>query len=162
MTLRSLRDNGDRITLFCDTYLEDKGRWCATGWEPGYDQMIQYFGLDFEIAQDRERFLSMFECPNCGAAPYTLIWSVNAPGMMRGMGSHDHGPPNPVEMAKLRAEYEHDNAIYTARREAFARAHREAKEAEKVKRKQKRDLESGRDLIGPPNPWAGRKRGRWL
>lgn len=161
MSLRSLRDNGDRITLYCDTYLADKGRFCSTGWEPGFDQMVQYFGLDFEISERRSEFLAMFECPNCGAAPYTLSWGINAPGMMRGMASHDHTPPNPAEMAKFRAEYEHDKAIYEARREAFAQTQREIKETAKAKRKFMRDLEAGRDLIGPPNPRAGRK-GRWL
>lgn len=161
MSLRSLRDNGDRITLFCAAYLADEGRWCAKSWEPGFDQMIQYFGLDFEISEDRARFLSMFECPKCGAPPHSLTWGINAPFMMQDMRSHNHGPPNPVEMAKLRAEYEHDKAIYETRRSDYEKMHRDTKEAAKAKRKQQRDLESGRDLIGPPNPWKHRK-GRWL
>lgn len=159
MSLRSLRDNGDRITLFCAAYLADEGRWCATSWEPGFDQMIQYFGLDFEISEDRARFLSMFECPRCGAPPHSLTWSINAPFMMQDMRSHNHGPPNPSEMARLRAEYEHDSAIYNSRRADYEKMHRDAKEAEKARRKFLRDLETGRQIIGPPNPRAGRKKG---
>ena len=81
--------------------------------------------------------------------------------MMKGMGSHSHGPPDPIEMAKLRAEWENDQAISAMRRADYEKMHRDAKEAAKAKRKQQRDLESGRDLIGPPNPWKHRK-GRWL
>jgi hypothetical protein len=85
MTLRQIRDNGDRIYLHCEAYLGELGRWCNTTWEPGLDQMIQYFGVDFEISSDRKRFLSMFECPSCGAPASTLTYMVNAPGMHRKM-----------------------------------------------------------------------------
>ena len=87
MTLRVMRDNGDIITLHCEAYLSDLGRYCVTAWEPGWDQMIQYFGLDFEIATDRRRFLAMFECPKCGAPAATLTWAINAPGMHRNPAS---------------------------------------------------------------------------
>ena len=90
MTLRQMRDNGDCITLHCHAYLADLGRYCMGNWEPGFEQMIQYFGLDFEIAADRRRFLAMFECPKCGAPAATLTWSINAPGMHRGVESHGH------------------------------------------------------------------------
>lgn len=86
MTLQDMRDNGDSITLHCHEYLPDLGRYCVASWEPGFEQMIQYFGLDFEIAAERKRFLSMFECPQCGAPAATLIWSINAPGMHRNAG----------------------------------------------------------------------------
>ncbi|ODT80588.1 MAG: hypothetical protein ABS76_15535 [Pelagibacterium sp. SCN 64-44] len=157
-----MRDNGDRITLYCDRYLAVKGRNCSTGWEPGFAQMIQYFGLDFEIPSDRARFLSMFECPNCGAVPNTLSWAINARGIISGEGSHDHGPADPVEMAKLRSAYELNRAIYEAQEKEFRRLHDEARAIEKERCKQQRDIESGRDIIGPPSPWRYRKRGRWL
>ncbi len=83
MTLRQMRDNGDRISLHCEAYLSELGRYCNTTWEPGLDQMIQYFGLDFEIALDRKRFLAIFNCPNCGAPASTLTRAINAPGMHR-------------------------------------------------------------------------------
>ena len=164
MSLGSMRESADRITLYCAAYLADQGRYCNTSWAPSWEQMIQYFGLDFEIWKDRARFLAMFECPNCGAPAHslTLLPPAGTPGMGGPGKAHDHGTPNPVEMARLRAEYEHDSAIYNARREGFEQMHRNAKEAEKAKRKQARDRESGRDPIGPPNPWAHRKKGRWL
>lgn len=161
-TLAHLRDSGDRIILYCAALRRDLNRWCNTSWEPGLDQMIQYFGLDFEIHADRARFLAMFECPNCGAPAYTLTYAVNASGMMHDMGSHNHGAPNPVEMAKIMAEYAQGSAMAEAHRANVDRMRQEALAAEKARKKLQRDLETGRQIIGPPNPWAGRKKGRWL
>jgi hypothetical protein len=85
MTLGLMRSNGDQVHVHCEAYHSELGRYCNTTWEPGLDQMIQYFGLDFEISAARKRFLSMFECPNCGAPASTLTYMVNAPGMHRKM-----------------------------------------------------------------------------
>ena len=70
MSLGSMRERGESISLYCAAYLGTRA--CNTTWTPSWDQMIQYFGLDFEISSDRARFLAMFECPNCGAPAFSL------------------------------------------------------------------------------------------
>ncbi len=156
-TLAHLRDSGDRIILYCAALRRDLNRWCNTSWEPGLDQMIQYFGLDFEIHADRARFLAMFECPNCGAPAYTLTYMVNASGMMHDMGSHNHGRPDPIETARIRAELEQGRAIAEMHQANADAMRQEALAAEKARKKLQRDLETGRQIIGPPNPWKYRK-----
>ena len=160
MTLRAMRDNGDAITLHCTAYLEAQGRWCNTSWQPGWDSLIQYFGLDFEIANDRARFLATFECPACGAPAATLTWSINAPGLMRGVADAPaHADTRTPEEIETDRRVEAEVVVETDRR---IREAQEQRQRARELRKARKAIESGKDLIGPPNPWAYRTKGRWL
>jgi hypothetical protein len=160
-TLGAHRDYGSRLTIYCNTI---NPRYCGNSWSPSMDQMVQYFGVDFDPGERRPEFLRRFVCEKCGQRDVATIWlpPADTPGLATGVGSHDHGPPNPAEVARIRAEYERGKAIAEAHKANADRMRQEALAAEKAKKKLQRDLESGRQIIGPPNPWAGRKKGRWL
>lgn len=153
MLLGQMRDEGWRLHFFCDHH--DGERWCHGWWAPPLEQAIQYFGLEFEISSDRQRFLAMFECPKCGHRPYTvhLQHPEDTPGMMRGMASHLHIPPPPGELEAMRRESDRIREL-TAQQLREAAAQRERR---KVERKAERDLAKGVAPIGPPNPFLGRK-----
>ena len=161
MTLNSMREGGEEISLYCAAYLSDLGRYCNTTWYPTWDQMIQYFGLDFEISTDRARFLAMFECPNCGATAYTLtLTPADTYGtMMRGMASHNHIDSRTAEE---KDESRRIAALIVQRTAEQVEQVRAQRRANKAAEKARRDRESGKDPIGPPSPWAHRKKGRWL
>ena len=155
-TLGAMRERGERISLYCAAYLG--GRHCNTTWHPSWDQMVQYFGLDFEISSDRDRFLAMFECPNCGSPAYSI--TLRPPADTLGMGGgygHDHGQPLTIEEATRRHhEFEAERKRLGIKSIAEANA-----ESRALLRAQKRAEKAGDCFIGPPNPYAHRKRGRW-
>lgn len=153
MLLGQMRDEGWRLHLSCNHH--DGERWCHGNWMPSWDQVIQYFGVEFEISSDRQRFLAMFECPKCGHRPYTVHIQLpeGTPGMMRGMVSHSHTPPPPDEREAMRRESERIREL-TAQQLRDAAAQRERRAAT---RKMERDLAKGIAPIGPPNPFLGRK-----
>lgn len=160
-TLGELRDRGERLTIYCHTI---SPRYCGNSWSPSMDQMVQYFGVDFDPVKQRQEFLRRLICEKCGQRDIATIWHppANTPGLATGVGSHNHGPPNPADMARIRAELEQGRAITEMHRASANRMRQEALAAEKAKKKLQRDLETGRQIIGPPNPWGGRKNGRWL
>lgn len=157
-TLRELRDQGWGLTIYCEP---SEGAFCTHSWTVNWDQLIQYFGYDFEPDVHRDEFLGRLKCERCGRKCATTRWQPpdRRGYLMRGMGSHNH-----VD-TRTTAEKEEDQrlaamvALRTAEQVNQAQAQRKAnKAAEQAKRYR----ESGRDPIGPPNPWARRKKGRWL
>lgn len=147
-TLRELRDYGARLTIYCQTV---SPQHCGNSWEPSFDQLIQYFGYDFDPYAERGKFVGRLICEKCGQRDVHTIWlpPADTPGIMRGMRSYEYGTPDPEMMARLRAEGEE------ARR-AIAAQVQEAQDNRKrrrVEKKAREAIESGRDLIGPPNPF---------
>jgi hypothetical protein len=158
-TLGDIKEAGYRITIHCGTLMD--GRACVHYAEPDIDQLIQYLGVDFDIAERRAEFLSRFECGRCGSrnATVQVCPPIGRDGLMAGAGgAHAHGPmPTREERARSAAEFEEEfrarGGEANAEIAAYWRARRKNQElAEKGK---------GPGFIGPLNPWAHRK-GRWL
>ena len=152
-----MKARGEGITLYCAAHRGIQP--CNTSWAPGWDQMIQYFGLDFEISAERARFLAMFECPNCGAPAYSLTFrpGMETPGMGGGYG-YNHTPPLSIEEATRRY-----HEMEAERKRLGIKSNEEINAQARAKLKaQKRAQRRGEDFIGPPSPWAFRKKGRWL
>lgn len=151
-TLRSLRDYGAQLTIYCKTSYPT---WCGNSWDASMDQLIQYFGYDFDPVAERGRFLGRFVCEKCGQRNVQTVWSPpdDTPGMMRGMASYRYSRPDDETMARLRREGEDAERAIQAQIAEFA-AYRKRFKAED---KARQAIESGRDLIGPPNPFSGRK-----
>ena len=156
MSLGSMRESGECISLYCAAWLGSQA--CNTTWTPGWEQMIQYFGLDFEIPADRARFLAMFECPNCGAPAFSLTFrpAMDTPGMGGGYG-YNHAPPLSIDEATRRY-----HALEAERKRMGIKSNEEINAEARARLKAQRLAERrGEHFIGPPNPWAHRK-GRWL
>lgn len=158
-TLREYRDQGYRIYLHCEPKI---GR-CSHYAEMRWDQLIQYFGVDFEIVPNRARFLSLFRCEKCGGKDISPILAAPTTGGYNAdpSGAHRHGPPPepaPVDPATL-AERE-----FEAKRMAFFRdedARQRAAYKERVKMEER--AAKGIFDIGPPDPrklWTARPKMR--
>jgi hypothetical protein len=153
-TLRELKDRGDRIVFYCRA---DVAR-CTHSWEPSWDQLIQYFGQDADFTLDRSEF-GRLVCESCGGRGAKII--VQPPEGTTGMGGgygYDHGPGLSVEEAAL----EHHARAAERKRlgiKSNAELNAESRAALKAARLADR---KGEHFIGPPSPWAHRKRGRWL
>lgn len=150
-TLRTIRDTGYRITIYCTTISPER---CGNSWEPSLDQLIQYFGTDFDLAESRGVFLSRLVCEKCGQRNIQTIWQPpKRPGeaFSEGTGSAwRHTPPDKAAMARMHAESEMVQARLAAHLEEVA-FYRKKRRADAKARKA---TESGRDFIGPPNPFA--------
>jgi hypothetical protein len=157
-TLRELRDQGWILTIYCEA---NEGAFCHNHWTVTWDRLIQYLGLDFDLDAQRAEFLGRFRCERCGRKTATM--RVAPPDtysqMMRGMSSHAYADTRTP--AQWDADRQMAAEIKRLAAEGVARV-KEQRRALRADQRAKRDRESGRDLIGPPSPWAYRKRGRWL
>ena len=160
VTLGEMKQAGFRLTIHCEGRIG--GPVCTHFAEPGMDQLIQYFGVDFDIYALRGAFLSRFRCERCGSfnATIRLRPGDDTPGLMAGAGgAHHHGRmPSVEERARRAAAFE---AEFRAR---GGRTNAEIAQEARARLRAQRLAEKGKGpaFIGPPNPWAHRKRGRWL
>lgn len=150
-SLRQLKDEGWSITLYCSGF-------CTHAWKPSWDQLIQYFGPDYELIS-RANWVRLL-CEECGHRGPKVILSPN-PDITTGMGGGG-GPANHPGMSIEEATRRHHE--FTAERKRIGLKTNEELAGEfHDRRKAKKKAErNGDDLIGPPNPWKCRKRGRWL
>jgi len=158
-TLGELKQHRFRITIHCEGWA---GRSkCAHYHEPGIDQLVQYLGLDFDLDARRSEFLARFVCEVCGSRTATMrMVPPSEDGLMDGAGgAHRHGPiPSADERQQRAAAFEAEF------RSPGGRSNAEVAACWRQWRKE-RDLAAagkGDAFIGPPNPWAHRKKGRWL
>jgi hypothetical protein len=155
-TLGQMKASGEVLTLYCEP---SEGPPCHHRTTPSIDQLIQYFGVDFDVVANRAAFLARFSCQNCGRRFASLRLGVAAGtvGTTGGYG-HDHQPPLTVEEATRRY-----HEMEAERRRLGIKSNAELNAESRAKLlAEKRAARSGADFIGPPNPWAHRKRGRWL
>jgi hypothetical protein len=127
---------------------------------PGIDQLIQYFGVDFDISANRDAFLGRFVCQKCGRrfASLRMGQGADTTGINSAAGSHAHGPDISIEEATR-----HHHEMEAERRRLGIKSNAELNAESRVKLiAAKRAERTGAGFIGPPNPWAHRKRGRWL
>lgn len=159
-TLGEMKQRGWGLSVHCGSRLAD-GQVCVHYSSPSIDQLIQYLGVDFDIYASRAKFLARFTCERCGnrCASIQIKMPDTYNSMMRGMRSYDHGPGLSFEEAtqwyrEFEAERQRLGIKTNAEMAAYWRQWRKDQAlAEKGK---------GDGFIGPPNPWAKRKRGRWL
>jgi hypothetical protein len=149
-----LREQGYRVTFHCRADVAI----CTHGWQPTWDQLIQYFGPDADFTQDRSEF-GRLVCEKCGGRGATIILQppASTPGMGGGF-SIEHGPSLPLEEATRR-----HHEMEAQRKRLGIKSNAELNAESRAALKSARQAERrGEHFIGPPNPWAHRKRGRWL
>jgi hypothetical protein len=154
-TLRKMKEEGWLITLHC---LSQQGEFCFHTWAPSWDQLIQYFGQDFDLTGDRAPFAKLV-CEMCGGRGASVI--VHPPDKITGRGSGKHRtqmkPLSDEDAARRLIQIEQEfRALGVKSNEEIAAETKSRVKAQKLAAK------GGVHLIGPPNPWAHRKRGRWL
>ena len=155
-TLGEMKAAGANITLYCQP---NEGPGCYHATTPSIDQLIQYFGVDFDILASREVFLARFVCQKCGRRFATLRMgqSADTVGIDRGSGTR-HGPGLSFEEATRRY-----HEMTSQRKRLGIKTNEEINaEARSKLLAERRAAKKGADFIGPPSPWAHRKRGRWL
>lgn len=156
-TLGDMKARGVNITLYCQP---NEGPGCYHATTPSIDQLIQYFGVDFDISANRDMFLGRFVCQKCGRRFATVRMGQGADtiGINSAAGSHDHGPLVTIEEATRRyheMEAERRRLGIKSNAELNAESRAKLQAAKKAER-------SGESFIGPPNPWAHRKRRRYF
>ena len=150
-TLHALKDLQCQITLHCQGF-------CTHAWSPSWDQLIQYFGPDYDLAS-RDHW-DRLVCERCGHRGALVILQPPAAtsGVNSGIGGHSSGSVDisVVESARRAVDRE------TERNRLGIRSNVEkATEARQFGKRHVME-KKGSQLIGPPSPWAHRKRGRWL
>lgn len=160
-TLGEMKASGEGLIFYCKP---NGGPACHHSWTPNIDQLIQYFGVDFDVVANRTAFLQRFVCEKCGrrSADIRLVLSSDTPGLNGGQGGHNHQPPMSLEesLERYRAFVAERKRLGIKSNEEIASESREFRKAQA--RAEKLAEKTGGVLIGPPNPWARRKRGRWL
>lgn len=163
MSLRVFRDLGYRITFYCEGYTTRRA--CSIGWPGSWDQLIQYFGLDANPLAPE--ILPMVTCPSCERPGdgLTIHPPEKNPGQPWVAWDWQGREATPAERAYREAQLEefrinaaHAEVARQVAKERFDQAQAEAKERKRIEAARERGI----FLIGPPNPWAYRKKGRWL
>lgn len=158
-TLGEMKRAGERVILFCQSYVGV--RWCGHQQKPRMDQLIQYFGVDYDLIANRAGFLAKFVCEQCGGKTATM--QVLPPER----GAFNGGLWDPAEQKLSKVETTRSDlaaalakdelerlAELTAYQQQIANARRAAaKERDRIDTL----AERGIFVIGPPNPWKGRK-----
>ncbi|WP_240233638.1 hypothetical protein [Devosia lacusdianchii] len=157
-TLGEMKEHGHGIILYCENIVGL--RWCLHSQTPNIDQLIQYFGVDYEISAHRAEFLARFVCEACGGrlATVRLTLGRGVLGVDKGQGHSSAAAYVSIEEATRR-----HHAFEAEQKRLGIKSNAEMNAESNARRKaQKRAEKAGTDFIGPPNPWAHRKRGRWL
>jgi hypothetical protein len=156
-TLGEMKASGEGLIFYCKP---NGGQACHHTWTPSIDQLIQYFGVDFEVVANREAFLARFVCEKCGrrSADIGLVLSSDTPGLNGGQGGHNHQPPMTLE----ESVEEHRARTAERKRLGIKTIEEQAAEWRAARKAEAKAAKPGSTFIGPPNPWARRKRGRWL
>ena len=156
-TLGEMKARGVNVTLYCQP---NEGPGCYHATTPSIDQLIQYFGVDFDISANRDAFLGRFVCQKCGRRFATLRMGQGKDtiGINNAAGGHDHHEAVSIEEATRRfqeMEAERRRLGIKGNAELNAESRAKLQAAKKAER-------TGAGFIGPPNPWAHRRRARWL
>jgi len=155
-TLREMSDLGWSITLSCRSA---SARRCHNSWTPTWDQLIQYFGPEFDLTGDRSP-MSKLVCERCGSrGASVIVQPPDDPNKKAGPGGHGHQSES---MSVEEATRKHHEFMAEFRRLGFKTNEELARETRARIKAEKLAAKTGTDFIGPPNPWAHRKRGRWL
>ena len=151
-TLRDLREQQCQITLYCQGF-------CTHSWSPSWDQLIQYFGPDYDLVS--RNHWDRLICEQCGHRGALVILQPPAAtsGVNSGIGGQSPGCGyvSVEEATKLELEREAERKRLGIRSNAEISAN--TREWFKSQRKAEK---AGTNFIGPPSPWAYRKRGRWM
>lgn len=159
-TLGEMKALGEGIILYCQNNVGV--RWCGHSHRPSIDQLIQYFGVDFDVVANRAALLGRFVCEKCGGRVATLqleapLWRV---GFNGGVGDSVHGFDPGISVEEATRRY---HEMTAERKRMGLKTNEEINvEARAQLKAQKRAAKAGADFIGPPSPWAHRKKGRWL
>lgn len=150
-TLAAMKRADLELSIHCEG--SGNGYLCAHYVVPSIDQLIQYFGTDFNVVERREEFLSRFRCERCGERRATLrIAPVGKNGGGAGV-VHNYGPlPSEEERAERAAAFEAE-----FRRAGHKTNAELAQESRALLREAKRAEKAGENFIGAPSPWAHRK-----
>jgi len=160
-TFRQLKEERHTITIFCAGRV---GVFCSHNWQASWDQMIQYFGQDFELTpENRRRFLRRFVCERCGSraqAVHVLPHSRYSDTPWTYIGSAPDGIVS-AEEHERRAQVAEANRIDEEWRKAAREREARIAAAYKAQAKQHKEIEEARQrgvfLIGPPSPHLHKK-----
>ncbi|KKB76989.1 hypothetical protein VW35_16010 [Devosia soli] len=165
-TLQQMRDEGYSLTIHCAGRV---GVTCNHNWRAKWDQLIQYFGLEFDLSPEtRARFLRRFRCEKCGSRAYTVMMSPpskyeksQSPWASHGyVVGHPEPPSAPFakKYDRLLAEQDRlDSAWRAAAREREERIHAASNARAKMIREIDEARAKGIFLIGPPSPHLHKK-----
>lgn len=148
-TLRELRDYGASVLVFCTTMGNPP---CSNSWAPSMDQLVQYYGLEFDVHARRGEFLGRMICEKCGQRNVQTIWMPppRIEGEKDGTGAaHVQIEWNTALRKRIHEEGEAAR-IAIQHQVQFIHDNRKRNREEAKVRKA---IESGRDLIGPPSPF---------
>lgn len=148
-TLRDLQNDGYSVTLYCAA----KIAMCSHSWAPGFDQLAQFLGWDFDFTSGRRVLDTRLVCEVCGGRGATVIVQPPDRGTGGSGSTHNHGPgltdeQRAARIADAEAEFRRLGGRTNAEIEREAKAARQAKA--------KAEREKARQLIGPPNPFRRR------
>lgn len=158
-TLGEMKREGEGVILFCQSYVGV--RWCGHQQKPRIDQLIQYFGVDYDLIANRASFLARFVCDQCRGKTATM--QIIPPDR----GAFNGGLPNPAALrpsnvettrSDLAAALARDELERLAEMTAYQQQISNARRAAAKERERIDTLaERGIFVIGPPSPWKGRK-----
>lgn len=159
-TLGEMRERGEGIILYCQGNAGT--RWCNHSHVPSIDQLIQYFGVDYDLVANRARLLSRFVCEKCGGRLATLqLCQQQGEKPSHGLSDTAHGAGQPYVTIEESTRRYHEMAAEHRRLGIKSIAELNAESRAKLVAAKKAE-KAGANFIGPPNPWAHRKNGRWL
>lgn len=156
-TLREMKECGQDLILYCTP---SGGPACHHSWQPSMDQLIQYFGQDFDLIANRSAFLSRFVCEKCGrhSADLRVTLPRDTLGVNTGSTSHSSVPTMTLEESVAA----HHARVAERQRLGIKTIEEQSVEWRAARKAEAKAAKPGEQFIGPPNPWAHRKRGRWL
>jgi hypothetical protein len=127
------------------------------------DQLIQYFGVDCDLTDNRDAILARFVCERCGSRDVTLrlINAKTENTFNTGVGDTLHGTA--ADYVSLEEATRLHHKFMAEFRSYGFKTNQEINAESRMKREAEKKAEKpGAHFIGPPNPWAHRKKGRWL
>lgn len=152
-TLREMKDDGWSITLYC---LSMAGPVCHHSWRPSWEQLIQYFGQEFVLSGDREPFARLV-CEVCGGRGASVIVLPPEPVGHRASGGHR----NSVTAMTVEQSVESYRAFMADFRRQGLKTIAEMNAESRAKLKRDKAAKTGgAGFIGPPSPFAHRKKRR--
>lgn len=147
-TLRELREYGATVTVYC---LTTGNPPCSNSWRPSLDQLVQYFGLDFDIHERRGEFLGRMICERCGQRNVQTIWQPPSKFGDR---------PDGTGAAHVEIEWNAELRNRISKESDWARISIQQQvqfriDQRETRRKERRAQKVGQgQLIGPPNPFS--------
>jgi hypothetical protein len=153
-TLAYLREHGWGIHIYCSP---DIGGYCSGHISPSWDQLIQYFGVDFDLYEERARFLARFVCERCGRHCATLRLAAPLGGKNGGISDVRLVGPTTLPSEKVRAAAQAELALEADRQRYRMQQVAEFTTQRKARERIEKLAEKGVFVIGPPDPRKYRK-----